>query len=94
MLRRRVDLRWRMNETDLARLAATQYSLLEKAVHRLKPAGTILYSTCSLEPDENHDLVCKFLSARPEFRLERERELLPFRDGVDGAFVASLTRNG
>jgi 16S rRNA (cytosine967-C5)-methyltransferase len=93
VLRRRVDLRWRINETDIARLAATQFSLLEKATHRLNSSGTILYSTCSLEPEENQDLIRKFLATRPEFRLERERELLPFRDWVDGAYVASLVRN-
>jgi 16S rRNA (cytosine967-C5)-methyltransferase len=90
VLRRRVDLRWRIKETEIARLATTQLSLLEKAVNRLKSAGTILYSTCSLEPEENQEVIRKFLAAHSDFRLERERELLPFREGVDGAYIAAL----
>jgi 16S rRNA (cytosine967-C5)-methyltransferase len=90
VLRRRVDLRWRIKETEVARLSVTQLSLLEKAVNRLKPSGTILYSTCSLEPEENQEVIRTFLSAHSDFRLERERELFPFRDGVDGAYVAAL----
>jgi 16S rRNA (cytosine967-C5)-methyltransferase len=93
VLRRRVDLRWRMKETEIARLAATQFKLLEQAAARLKPRGAILYSTCSLEAEENQTVIQKFLAAHPEFRLDRERELLPFRDGVDGAYVARLERN-
>jgi 16S rRNA (cytosine967-C5)-methyltransferase len=91
VLRRRVDLRWRIRETEIPRMAATQRSLLEQATRRLKPAGTILYSTCSLEPQENQKLIQEFLSTHPEFRLDYERELLPFRDGVDGAYIARLT---
>jgi 16S rRNA (cytosine967-C5)-methyltransferase len=93
VLRRRVDLRWRLKETDIARLAATQLNLLEQATRRLKPDGTILYSTCSLEPEENQTLIQKFLSSHPEFRLDHERELLPFRDQVDGAYIARLIRS-
>jgi 16S rRNA (cytosine967-C5)-methyltransferase len=94
VLRRRVDLRWRLKETEVTRLSATQLGLLEKAVSRLKPGGTILYSTCSLEPEENGDVVRKFLAAHTDFRLEHERELLPFREQVDGAYVARLVRQG
>jgi 16S rRNA (cytosine967-C5)-methyltransferase len=90
VLRRRVDLRWRINESEISRLAATQFKLLETAAARLKPAGAIVYSTCSLEREENQNLVQHFLSSHAEFRLDVERELIPFRDGVDGAYVARL----
>ena len=93
VLRRRVDLRWRIKETEVQRLAGTQLNLLEQATRRLRPTGTILYSTCSLEPEENQQLVQNFLSSHKDFRLEHERELLPFREGVDGAYVARLVRN-
>ena len=92
VLRRRVDLRWRLKPADVERLAATQLGLLEKATQRLKAVGTILYSTCSLEREENQELVKKFLSAHPEFKLESERELWPFRDGTDGAYIARLVK--
>ena len=60
---------------------------------RLKPGGTLVYSTCSLEPEENGEVVRLFLAEYPQFKLEKERELLPFVDGVDGAFVAKLGKN-
>lgn len=92
VLRRRVDLRWRIQPTELERLRATQQELLEKAAKLLKPGGTLVYSTCSLEPEENSELVRQFLAAQPGFKLERERQLLPFVDGVDGAYVAKLKK--
>lgn len=94
VLRRRVDLRWRLTEADLSILRATQLELLTRAASCLKPGGTLIYSTCSLEPDENSEVVNEFLSAHKEFTLERERELLPFRDETDGAYVATLRRRG
>ena len=93
VLRRRVDLRWRLKETDITRLAAAQLNLLNQAATRLKPSGTILYSTCSLEPEENQNLIRHFLSTHSDFRLDLESELLPFRDNVDGAYIARLSRS-
>ena len=60
----------------------------------MKPGGVIVYSTCSVEPEENSELIEVFLNTRPEFRLEQERQLTPFQDKVDGAYVARLVRPG
>jgi 16S rRNA (cytosine967-C5)-methyltransferase len=90
VLRRRVDLRWRIRPEEIERLSPTQLEILNQAAPRLKPGGTLIYSTCSLEPEENSDLVQRFLATHPQFRLERERQLLPFTDRVDGAYVATL----
>ena len=94
VMRRRVDLRWRIEAAEITRLRATQLELLQKAATQLKPGGVLVYSTCSLEPDENTDLVKAFLAEQPGFRLESERQLLPFKDGVDGAYVAVLRSAG
>ncbi len=91
VMRRRVDLRWRIQAGEIERLKATQLELLHQAAPRLKPGGTLVYSTCSLEPEENGEVVKQFLAATPHFRLLSERELIPFVDGVDGAYVAGLT---
>ncbi len=92
VMRRRVDLRWRIRTEEIQRLSRQQLDLLRQASRYLKPGGVLVYSTCSLEPEENESVIRQFLTERPEFRLERERELLPFRDQVDGGYVARLTR--
>jgi 16S rRNA (cytosine967-C5)-methyltransferase len=94
VLRRRVEARWRLIEGDLQRLFYAQRDLLGQAAEALNPGGTLVYSTCSLEPEENQDVVASFLKKYPGFKLERERELLPFRDRVDGAYVAVLRKPG
>ncbi len=92
VMRRRVDLRWRLRPSELARLATAQMTLLRQAAPLVEPGGILVYSTCSLEPEENERIVEEFLRADPGFKLERQRELLPFADAVDGAFVARMTR--
>ena len=93
VMRRRVDLRWRIRADEIERLRATQLELLHHAAARLKSGGILVYSTCSLEPEENCDVVQEVFSQQAGVRLERERELLPFADGVDGAFVARIQRS-
>jgi 16S rRNA (cytosine967-C5)-methyltransferase len=93
VLRRRVDLRWRISEAEISRLQKTQLDLLHQAAPRLKPGGVLIYSTCSLEPEENSEVVKTFLAANKHFILETERQLLPFADGVDGAYAARLRRS-
>ena len=89
-MRRRVDLRWLIQPPEIERLRATQLVLLKQAATVLKPGGILIYSTCSLEPEENFEVVKEFLAANTSFKLESERQLLPFVDNVDGAYVACL----
>jgi 16S rRNA (cytosine967-C5)-methyltransferase len=88
VMRRRVDLRWRILPEEILRLQQTQLDLLKLAATKLRPSGVLVYSTCSLEPEENSEVVKEFLREHKKFKLESERELLPFADDVDGAFVA------
>jgi 16S rRNA (cytosine967-C5)-methyltransferase len=92
VMRRRVDLRWRIQPEEIERLRATQLDLLKQTASQVKPGGVLVYSTCSLEPEENGEIVKQFLSEHADFKLEYERELLPFVDNVDGAYVAQLKR--
>lgn len=93
VLRRRVDARWRLRGEDIARLATEQLALLQKAARRVKRGGVLVYSTCSLEPEENRGVVEAFAKAAPEFALDRCVETFPPRDGLDGAFAAKLIRS-
>lgn len=92
VIRRRVDLRWRLRPEEFARLRKTQLELLHRATSLLKPGGVLVYSTCSLEPEENEQLVTAFLEDYPLFERACERTLFPPRDQVDGAYVARLKR--
>jgi len=66
--------------------------LLKKVADQVKPGGVLVYSTCSLEPEENGEVVQRFVSEYPLFKLDHERALSPFDEGVDGAYVARLIR--
>lgn len=93
VLRRRPDARWRFSDHRLQTLVHTQRVLLVHALELLAPGGTLVYSTCSLEPEENMaqiERVCT--SDMSGIRLAGVRESHPVRDGTDGAFAAALQR--
>jgi 16S rRNA (cytosine967-C5)-methyltransferase len=104
-LRRHPDGRWRIGPRDLQTLATLQTELLDAAATITAPGGLLVYSTCSLEPEENEDQVDAFLNRHAGFSLESgpvltggvrdERGLLrvlPHEHGWDGAFAARLRR--
>ena len=104
--RRHPDARWRLRHSDLALLAASQAELLRATADVVKPGGLLVYSTCSLEPEENDDQVDAFLGQHPGWTLEpppagsvpdevldRGRlRVLPQRHGTDGSFAARLRK--
>jgi len=104
--RRHPDARWRLRISDLAVMAALQREILRSAATVVRPGGLLVYSTCSLEPEENDMQVDAFLADHPEFALEPppadavpesaldagRLRVLPQRHGVDGAFAARLRR--
>jgi 16S rRNA (cytosine967-C5)-methyltransferase len=92
VLRRRADLRWRLEPSEITRLATLQRKLLAAAAKFTKLRGVLVYSTCSLEPEENEQVIEKFLATHPDLSLETTRALFPPRDGVDGAFIARFRR--
>jgi 16S rRNA (cytosine967-C5)-methyltransferase len=94
VMRRRVDLRWRIQPKEIERLRTAQIELLRQAGQLLKLGGRLVYSTCSLEPEENPAVVNDFLAGYTDFKLQRSRELLPFADAVDGSYVAKLVKSG
>lgn len=108
VLARRADARWHRDLTDIHELAKTQYQLIEHASQLLSTKGTMVYSVCSIEPEEGIDIIEKFLSAHEEFRLVDIRPFLPqslsntfsqsylpflpSKHQTDGFFIACLTK--
>ena len=104
--RRHPDARWRMKVSDVAVMSALQKQIIRAAAAVVKPGGLLVYSTCSLEPEENDEQVDSFLAENLNFVLEPPPEgtlapelidngrlrVLPHRHGTDGAFAARLRR--
>lgn len=93
VLRRRVDARWNWSEEKLSSLVSLQAEILDKAAARVSPGGTLVYSTCSNEPEENSLQVESFLRRNPAFTLLKSEESIPFESGCDGAYAAALAKN-
>jgi len=90
VLQRRPDARWRFSPVRLARLVRVQVALLDAAAQVLRPGGTIVYSTCSLEYEECEGLVRAWLKTHPRFRLAEQQMLFPPETHTDGAYAAAL----
>jgi len=93
VMRRRLDARWRLHAENITELGVIQRAILENALPCLKEDGRIVYSTCSIDAEENHDLVTDFISTHSDWRVEVEHQALPYRDHTDGAYAARITRN-
>ena len=93
VMRRRVDLRWRLRRIDFVRMQQRQIEIVRRLIPLLKLNGVFVYGTCSLEPEENEEVVRRILAETPALRLQAQKHSLPFRDGFDGAFAARLTRS-
>jgi len=92
VLSRRVEARWRLKEEDMNKLATLQYSILKTGAAMLKPGGYLVYSTCSIEPEENQDIIKKSLSNEPQFCLDAEEYYLPTMNAGDGGYMARLSK--
>jgi 16S rRNA (cytosine967-C5)-methyltransferase len=92
-LRSNPDLRWRIGEEDLGYFQGLQSSLIRKAFTLLKPGGSMVYSTCSTEPEENEDVLSEFLAGERSALLEGEFfRTFPEQALGDGFFAARVRR--
>jgi 16S rRNA (cytosine967-C5)-methyltransferase len=105
-LRRDPDIKWRRTPDGFAEVASLQLRILANVAGVVSPGGRLIYATCSSEPDENEEVIARFLESQPAFcaaplRFDQAPQLissaghlrtLPFRDGLEGFFAAAVTR--
>ena len=91
VLGRRPEVRWRIKPMEFQHLIWLQTMLLLQAAERVKPRGTIVYSTCSIEPDENENVVMGVLRAMKNVKLEAEQYAIPGAP-ADGGYWARLRK--
>ncbi|OGU56470.1 MAG: 16S rRNA (cytosine(967)-C(5))-methyltransferase [Ignavibacteria bacterium GWF2_33_9] len=100
------DIKWKREIDDIIKLNRLQYDLLEAAADMVKPGGVLVYSTCTIEPEENEKIVSKFLERHTEFKLDPAEKYLPekvclngmmatypHRHSCDGAFAARMLKD-
>ncbi|MEP6685326.1 MAG: 16S rRNA (cytosine(967)-C(5))-methyltransferase RsmB [Verrucomicrobiota bacterium] len=92
VMRRRVDVRWRVTPADFNHMQNRQIAIATAVMPLLKAGGILVYSTCSLESEENEEAVARLLEEFPELKLLEQKSVLPFRDHFDGAFAAKLLK--
>lgn len=93
VLRRRVDAKWRLQEGDISQMAEIQLKLLKRAGALVKPGGRLVYSTCSIENEENEGVVSAFLKeVGDEFERVKGGVSYPWVEGYDGGGAFLLTR--
>lgn len=92
VMRHRVDVKWRLQEGDFAQHAAQQFALLKAAARVVAPSGRLVYSTCSVDAEENDVVVERFLREVAGWKLERRVVTFPWGDGHDGVGAFLLRR--
>jgi 16S rRNA (cytosine967-C5)-methyltransferase len=87
----KTDIKYNASEEKIRELAKLQRQILDVVQCYVKPGGTLMYSTCTITPEENQENVAYFTEKYPEFELEMMRQFLP-DEGCDGFFIAKLHR--
>lgn len=89
---RKNDIKYRVTENQIAELAALQHTILQNACRYVKKGGTLLYSTCTITPEENKNQTTRFLEEHPEYTCTKEQQFLQGTDACDGFYYAVLKR--
>ncbi len=107
VLAKRVDLRWKRTPDQIKELAQLQLKILQNAAKLMKPGGVIVYCTCTIEPEENEQIIENFLIDAKDFQVDPASKFvaaevttsegyirtLPHRHGIDGSFAVRLVKS-
>ena len=108
VMSKRADIRWRRSIDDILEMHLLQRKILWAASNYINPQGVIIYSTCSVEPEENYMVIKAFLKSHPKFSIEAAKDYVPEEyvdengamftyppdHGIDGGFAVRLKNNG
>ncbi len=106
-LTKKPDIKWKRDLSDIRNIVNIQYELLKSGAAQLKPGGSLVYSTCTIEPEENFEIINKFLTENSNFRLVNAGNFLPIEvvaengtvqtlphiHSIDGSFAAKLEKS-
>lgn len=106
VLRKKPDIKWKRDLKDILKLSEYQQKIITNAAKMVKPGGVLVYSTCTTEPEENIDVVDKFLNENPNFIIDPAQkfvnlnlvnkvgyiETLPHKHNIDGTFAVRLLK--
>lgn len=93
VLSRNPDAKWKLSLEFIENVKKEQEKILNEYCKMVKPGGAMVYATCSVLPSENQEQVQKFLSNHSEFKLVREKQILPSQSGFDGFYMAYLEKH-
>jgi len=106
VLAKRSDIRWRKKKSDIQKLSTLQLALLKNASKSVKKGGVLVYSTCSMEPEENWEIIKEFLIKDESFKVENAKKYIPewlvdingavatypFKHYIDGSFCVRMRK--
>lgn len=93
VISRNPDAKWKLSLDFVKSVKREQEKILNDYCKIVKPGGAMVYATCSILPSENQEQIQKFLTNHPEFKLLREKQILPSQSGFDGFYMAYLEKN-
>lgn len=92
IIRRKPDIKWSRKEEDIKGIIKEQAELLNMSANYVKRGGMLLYSTCTINKEENEDMVSEFLKTHTDFEIQEKILLCPHKDKTDGFFICLMKR--
>ena len=92
VISRNPDAKWKLSLDFIESIQKEQEKILNDYCKMVKPGGAMVYATCSILPSENQEQIEKFLKNHPEFKLVREKQILPSQSGFDGFYMAYMEK--
>ena len=93
VVRRKPEIKYKEKDDDMELLPKKQLAILSASSSYVKPGGTLLYSTCTINPEENEKVVEAFLKKNRDFKKEERLLLLPNVNDTDGFFICVMKRD-